>query len=221
MARTRHLQDRTQAERGADIATLSKLSLKELRRRQEILKGEQAQAFRMYKSARARNNGPDLDKAEKIGKSLDLKFNDLFEAVDRVSFPEDYKDVPFGKQRPSEAEKIVMRQADEEAARIAAEKKSPSAAEMTAEERARFGIPDPTPGGKRVQPITKELRGHLDRLHGALEKAFERMDKTPESRDAQKAVIDYYNDALGILPAIGRVEENHRKLVSKKGGKKR
>ena len=55
-------------------------------------------------------------------------------------------------------EDIISRQAEEDLARIAAEKKPPSAAEMTAEERAKFGIPDPTLDIERIKKLGEDFK---------------------------------------------------------------
>jgi hypothetical protein len=58
----------------------------------------------------------------------------------------------------SPAEELLQRQAERDMARIAAEKKPPTAAEMTAEERAQFGVSEPGEEERRIITPVGELK---------------------------------------------------------------
>jgi hypothetical protein len=126
-----------------------------------------------HEYAMGRKTSPELDRLRKAEVSLRLKHGDIMIALDSVEQqknggPLGAAGQPIGRyvlehldrllpdgltprgtgplsasDAPDPLTKIVWTQAEEEMERMAHEKKPPSAAEMTAEERERFGIVTP------------------------------------------------------------------------------
>lgn len=83
------LKNRTRAEREKHITYLSKLPMKELRKRQDLVAAQNKIAYTGYMSARSSKSGVDSKygytekKWEEIGRNLDLMVQDLIEAIER------------------------------------------------------------------------------------------------------------------------------------------
>jgi hypothetical protein len=82
----KELEQRTPQEREEHIKFFMSLPMKELRRRQDLISAQQKIAYENYVIAmHSRPN--EIAKWERVGRNLDQMWQDIFEAIDRKSFP--------------------------------------------------------------------------------------------------------------------------------------
>jgi len=81
-----NLKKRTSAQRKKDVATLSLLTLTELRKRQRLVEKQRVRGFKMYVAALEKGDKAAEKKAIQIAKNCDEQAMDLHNAVDIRSF---------------------------------------------------------------------------------------------------------------------------------------
>lgn len=81
-----NLKNRTPKQRAKDLRHFESLSMKELRRRQDLISQQQQRGFNLYMTAKERGDVLGMQKAEQVADNLEEMFQDITSAVDTKAF---------------------------------------------------------------------------------------------------------------------------------------
>ena len=81
-----NLKNRTPKQRAKDLRYFESLSMKELRRRQDLISQQKQRGFNLYMTAKERGDVLGMQKAEQVADNLEEMFQDITSAVDTKAF---------------------------------------------------------------------------------------------------------------------------------------